>query len=907
MSTPPPNRWPSAPANQASFGALLREHRLAAGLSQEALAERAGVSVQAISLLENGHRRAPYRQTVAQLTRALDLSAVQTAALEAAVVRRRHALGSPAVWSSNSGGREASAVPAPDSGAPPLPRPLSSFVGREREMAALGDLLTSTRLLTLTGAGGCGKTRLAVEVAARLVARYADGVWLVDLAPLTDPALVLPTIAQVLGVREDPARPLAATLTDALRARRLLLVLDNCEHLIAACATAADTLLQGCARVQILATSREALRLPGETSWPLPSLTLPPAQAVPSLPILTQSEAVRLFVDRASAVRPRFALTPANAQAVARVCRELDGIPLALELAAARVRMLTVEELATRLDQRFRLLTAGSRTALPRQQTLRATVDWSYDLLAPVERTLFARLSVFAGGWALDAAEAVGAGAGIAAEDVLGLLARLVEQSLVVAEALDDGSTRYRLLETLRQYGRERLATGHEATLARDRRAAHYLALAERAEPELTGPAQLGWLDRLERDHDNLRAALAWSLERAEPTGGDGAVQAAECGLRLAGALFWFWFLHDHHPEALTWLERALARTTAASAAPRAKARFGAGVFAWSLNDLARSEALLAESVALSREIDDRRLSVLALGALGFTLCQHGQDDQGAAVVEEGVALARAAGEPGVLAYALLHRLLRVAYGPAIERDEERTRARAAGGEARRLYRAVGDRMAIAEVQLCLGELALYEGDHRRAESSFRAALPMMRAVGWRTSVADGLARLGDVQRAKGMFAAAKSLYMEALTLYRQSGRQLGANLAPHLPAVLCHLADIAWEQGDLATARADVEGCLTVLRDTRPAGGAHLPEALELRAALAAAQGAPRRAMRLAGASAAVRGQLHRPPGAAERTAQERRLAPARRALSAEDQAMAWAEGQALTAEQAIGEALAQ
>ena len=408
-----------------------------------------------------------------------------------------------------------------------LPRPLTSFVGRTHELDALTALLSSTRMVTLTGTGGCGKTRLAIEVADRVADRYADGVWFVDLAPLSDPALVLPAIAQVLGIREEVARPLATTVVDAVRARHLLLVLDNCEHLIEGCASVAQLLLDACPRLSLLATSREALRIPGEISWRVPSLSLPQPEVNLSPTTAAQSEAVRLFTERAIAVQPAFQLTVTNVQAVAQICHELDGIPLALELAAARMHVLTAEELAARLDRRFSLLTGGSRTARLRQQTLQATVDWSYDLLTPEEQTLFARLSVFAGGWTLDAAEAVGSGDDLAAEDVVNVLTRLVEKSLVVAQALDDGTTRYRLLETLRQYGRTRLETCGELARVQHRHATYYLTLAERAEPELIGSHQLRWLDQLEREHDNLRAALAWWLtsSRSCRAGGSGRWQ----------------------------------------------------------------------------------------------------------------------------------------------------------------------------------------------------------------------------------------------------------------------------------------------------------------------------------------------------------------------------------------------
>jgi predicted ATPase/class 3 adenylate cyclase len=379
-----------------------------------------------------------------------------------------------------------------------LPLQLTSFVGREREMAEVAHLLGQTRLLTLTGVGGTGKTRLALQVAADQLAEYPQGVWLVELAPLADQALVPQTVAAVLGVREDGRRPLLATLTDVLRPKHLLIVLDNCEHLIDACAQLTDALLRACPKVQVLATSREALGIAGETSWRVPSLALSETDGQPAVEALRQVEAVRLFVERAVAAQSRFALTPVTAPLVVQVCRRLDGIPLALEMAAVRLRGLSVEQLADRLDQRFRLLTGGSRTALPRQQTLQATVDWSYSLLTPEEQALFARVSVFARGFTLEAAEAVCAGGVIAAADVLDLLVRLVEKSLVVADDGEAVSTRYRLLETLRQYGRERLVASEEAATVHGNHAAYFLALAEQAERAWHGPEQVAWLGRLE-------------------------------------------------------------------------------------------------------------------------------------------------------------------------------------------------------------------------------------------------------------------------------------------------------------------------------------------------------------------------------------------------------------------------
>jgi transcriptional regulator with XRE-family HTH domain len=379
-----------------TFGDLLRQYRRAAGLTQEELAERAQVSPRAISDLERGARSRPWRETIGLLGDALELGPAERATLEAAARQ----VGRPDAPPSEP--------PASPPLAPPrhnLPIALTSFVGRERELAEVGRLLTTTRLLTLTGTGGCGKTRLALQVAADLIEQYPDGVWLVELASLADPTLVPAAVAAALGVRESPGQSLLMTLLAFLRERRLLLILDNCEHLLDACAHLADTILRGNPGARLLATSREALGIDGEVSWRVPSLVVPPSDSVTSLDVLTRNEAVRVFLDRAVAAQPDFTLTDQNAPSIAQVCRRLDGIPLAIELAATRVRSLAPVQIAARLDRRFSLLTGGSRAALPGQQTLAALVGWSYDLLSAEEKRLFDRLSVFAGGFTLEAAE----------------------------------------------------------------------------------------------------------------------------------------------------------------------------------------------------------------------------------------------------------------------------------------------------------------------------------------------------------------------------------------------------------------------------------------------------------------------------------------------------------------------
>jgi non-specific serine/threonine protein kinase len=861
------------------FGALLHQYRLAAGLSQEALAERAGVSARAVSDLERGQRQAPYPRTVRQLAKALRLGADERARLLAAVPPRR----GPTPLD-------------PAAARPPtnLPAPVSSFVGRERELAEIRRLLGATRLLTLTGAGGVGKTRLALAAARAASDGYADGVWLVELAALADAALAPQAAAQALGVREQPGRPVLATLTAALKPRRLLLLLDNCEHLIDGCATLVDALLRGCPGLRVLAVSREPLSLAGEVAWPTPPLALPNLDSLPNADELACNDAVRLFVERAAAARPSFALTPQNAAAVARLCARLDGIPLALELAAARLRGLTVEQLATRLDDRFRLLTAGSRAAPPRQQTLRATVDWSYYLLTEPERALLRRLAVFAGGWTLDAAEAVcgeaGAGEeagrrgggdegvdgrgtltlalsqgergsvspppGLAASplDVLDLLLRLVDKSLVVAEERA-GEARYRLLETVRQYGWERLREAGEEASVRDRHAAWALALAERAEPELHGPEQFAWFERLDAERDNLRAALGWSLAANESPGSAGASATIEAGLRLAGAVWWFWYLRDRR-EGVTWLERLLARGPAATPAVRAKAVFAHGCLRFDLGGYAEHQAegraLLVESVALYRVVGDRRGLAYALSWLGRVLRDGGDVAGGDACIAEVIELAREVGDRWLIAGVIG----REACSPGLTRIDDLARVLAAAEESLAIFTDMGDRLGVAVAQRRLAMAARLQGDLDRARSAFSASLCTLRAIGDRGGVLLTLNALGE----------------------------------------------LAWRQGDQAGAATHFREAISLTPpEDEPE---YLAESLDGLAAVEAARGMSARAARLLGAADAIRQFIG--PSSAYQPAREAATGAARAALGEAAFAAAWAAGRALPPAAAAAEALA-
>ena len=510
-----------------------------------------------------------------------------------------------------------------------IPAQLTHFIGRDRDLADLVTLLASTRLLTLTGAGGCGKTRLALELGARVVDRFPDGVWVVDLAALADPDLVAQAVSSVLDIREGPSRPMLDALLECVRRRQLLLILDNCEHLITACAQFVDAFLRGADRACVLATSREGLGITGETVWRVPSLSLPDTTQAISAETLLDHDAVMLFVERAAAVDPSFTITAHNAATVSDVCIRLDGIPLAIELAAARVKVLSLEQIQTRLNDRFRLLTGGSRTAVARQRTLEATVDWSYGLLSGAERRLLRRLSVFAGGWTMEAAEQVTADNPDERDDVLESLSRLVDKSLANVERDGDGSRRYHFLETVRHYARERLVESGEAGRVRDRHVAYFHALALRAEPELTRAGQVAWLNRLQREHDNLRQALDWCLA---------APGRSEQSVEFAAALFWFWLKRSCLREGHERMERTLSAAGPVPAALRARALMSLGSMTFFRGDFARAQILLEESAALGLAAGDGSVVAVARGISALAALELGDLAACARLAAEGLA-----------------------------------------------------------------------------------------------------------------------------------------------------------------------------------------------------------------------------------------------------------------------------
>jgi predicted ATPase/DNA-binding CsgD family transcriptional regulator len=550
-----------------------------------------------------------------------------------------------------------------------LPLQLSSLVGRDRERTEAGMLLAERRLLTLTGPGGSGKTRLALAVANDATEEFEDGVWWVTLASLSDPELVPQAVASVLGVRERPGRPMTEALADHLASRDELLILDNCEHLVEACERLVGALLYACPKVRILSTSREPLGVAGETVLLVPPLSLPDPDHPPAPKELGRYEAIRLFADRAASATPTFELTERNAPDVALLCRNLDGIPLAIELAAARTKVLSAKQISSRLAENFRLLKSTSRTADPRQQTLAATLEWSHDLLAEPERAVFRRLSVFAGGFTLEAAEMVCAGEDIEEEGVLDLLSHLIDKSLVSVAEHEGAEARYRLLEIVRQDALEKLVEADEAEGARWRHARYYLALAEEAEPELSGAQEGIWLERLEAEHGNLRAALGWSLE-----GGD-----AGLGLRLAGTLGGFWYKRGHLGEGRLWLERELAADGTSSQIERATALDEAGWIALYQGDLESSVTLLEESLDLFERLEHEPGIAAALAKLGHAVLHQDDRDH-------------------------LARLCR---------------------EAERLRTAFTDRPAVGELLVFLGMVELYEGDLERAITLLQESLDL--------------------------------------------------------------------------------------------------------------------------------------------------------------------------------------
>jgi len=630
-----------------------------------------------------------------------------------------------------------------------LPIQVTSFIGREDEISEVRRLLPTTRLLTLIGAGGSGKTRLSLQVATEVLDAYPDGAWLIELAPVADPALVPNIVAAALGVREEEDRPLLATLMTYLHAKQALIVLDNCEHLLEACATFSGTVLQGSPRTRVLATSREALGIGGELAWQVPTLPTPNPEATLSIEELGAYASVRLFIERASFARNTFRVTSANAQAIAQICRRLDGIPLAIELAAARVKALDVHQIAERLDDRFHLLTGGSRAALPRQQTLHALIDWSHELLPGPERVLFRRLAVFAAGWTLEAAEAVCAGDGIDGADVLELLTRLVEKSLVVLD-VQGIEPRYRMLETIRQYALGKRDEAREGERLRDRHLAQLCGVAEVTEPRFFHPDQLAWYLRIDAELENVRAALDWSL----------AGIGVESGLRLTMALHRYWYARQYCREAFDWLQRLLAAQGAVESRSRARALFVSSHLLTFFGDRTVARGLAETSLQLSQALDDREGIVNASWMLGNL---YELDERARPYFEASLSLAHEIGYTFGAMHCLTYygrfEMLLGRYGAAITLLHE------CEGEARKLG---GDLDQLADCRAYLGEIAMLQGDNGAAGALLDESMALYQAAGSIFGVCTILSAKGRLALLQGQPERAIEYFRESLARRRR-------------------------------------------------------------------------------------------------------------------------------------------
>jgi len=645
-----------------------------------------------------------------------------------------------------------------------LPTQLTSFIGRENEIAEIKQELESHRLITLTGSGGTGKTRLSLQVAANLLDQFSHGVWFIELAPLTDPDLIPQTILSTIGTQEQQGKTPLDVLKEYLQEKQTLIVLDNCEHLVSASAQVVNALLRAAPKVKVLASSREALGVRGELSYPVPSLSLPDIKHLPVIEQLSQYEAVRLFIDRTLLVAPHFVVDKENAPHIAQICYRLDGIPLAIELAAARVKVLSVDQISKRLDDRFRLLTGGARTALPRQQTLRALIDWSYDLLTENERLLLCRLSVFMGGWTLEAAEEVCAGEGIDSYAVLDLLSQLLNKSLVVViDKSRSDETRYRMLETVRQYAREKLLETGDSEVVRDKHLAYFVKLTEQAKPEIHRSNQVFWLNKLDDELDNLRVSLEHS------SSGDG-----EDGLRITTNIARFWYLRSTPNELINWLEQLLQRYPKSDQL-RTKALAIQSQFMVDCGNFDEARLLAEQSLELARTLLDKKAEAYSLLTLGRAMSVQGNLEEGHSLAQESLELYRdlkdTRGQANAINWLSFNK-----------NDMERSKSFAK--EAVELYRELGDVERVAEYLSNLAQKTIWEGDFSSHVASWLEEAQMIYTqLGHKSGKADTLNLFGKLSFWRGDYEQARIFLEESIVLYEQTGLSLSeswsrANLA---------------------------------------------------------------------------------------------------------------------------------
>jgi len=760
--------------HEGSFAHQLRGWRERAGLTQEDLAERAGLTSNAISALERGERTHPYPNTVRALGHALGLSDAEVAALSASVPRRRATQQPSDMVGMVSNGP--AALPAVD----------SRLIGRARELDALSRIVRGrARIVTLTGPGGVGKTRLAIELAATLSGDFSDGVAFVVLAPVADAALVVPTIAATLGLRESAGQSLRAALEAHLRDCHLMLVLDNFEHVRDAAAEVA-ALSANAPRLVVVVTSRAPLRVRGEQEYPVSPLELPDLREVPQLSEISSNPAVALFVERARAVAPDFDLSRTNASAVAAIARRLDGLPLAIELAAARVRLLTPTTLLARLDPVLPLLSHGARDLPERQRTMHSAIQWSYELLSPPQQAVFRRLAVFRGGWTLEGAESVATGDGVLRDDVLDLLSDLNEQSLIAVEP--GGSTRVRMLEPIRQFALELLETTVEAESVRDRHAGFYAELATEAETGMRGRGQVAWLTRLDEEHDNARAALEWLVRQRDLARGS----------RFAFSLWLFWWMRGHFSEGRRWVERILAAHPAP--ADRAWVLLVSGVLEYGQGSYEPAGLANDESLALFGASGNDYGMALTTAMAGLIALGREQYDAAAALLDQGIERCLRVGDRWSAA-------MQLSYAAAMQlRRGDSHRAEQLTAQALTLGRELGDRVSTYASLYNLASLSQMHGDHDSATRLFIEGLELSVEMGDRGNMAycfEGLAEVaaeqGDVERAAQCWAAADALLATveaAVYAYMRDRSRQAQAIAPARSQADEHDWQRAWQRG---------------------------------------------------------------------------------------------------------------
>jgi predicted ATPase/DNA-binding XRE family transcriptional regulator len=723
---------------EISFGEWLRQRRRMLDLTQQALADQVGCARITLRRIESGGRK-PSKELAQILLSKLGVPEIEWPQW---IQFARSVSGFP-VKSGNS----FTSKPLTN-----LPASLTSFIGREKEQAEILTIISKYRLITLVGSGGVGKTRLSSKVGEQVLGDYAHGVWLVELAPILDPLLVPRTTAISIGLYEEPKRPIIDMLCDYLREKKMLIILDNCEHLVAATASMADQLLRAAPNLRILASSREALGLAGEVTYRVPSLRLPDMRHLPSIESLSQYEAVQLFIDRAASAVPAFKVKNEDAPALVQICHHLDGIPLAIELAAAKVRVLSLEQINKRLDDRFHLLTGEIRTALPQHQTLRAAIDWSYDLLSPAEQILFQRLSVFVNGWTLEAAESVCSDTNLKSEDVLDLLIQLINKSLVNIEELQNEtgyrtgeSPRYRMLETIRQYANEKLADSGNGDALRDKHLEYFVNFAETAKPHLRRAEQIEWLKQLDAEYENLRSALAWAMDKP----------SAEPGLRLASALSSYWNMREYFVEGAKWLDQALKKewdeNKKSEKAARARALYGRADFADLLDELDVMKTSAESALALCKEVEDTWGIAYSHALLATHLRLLGDNQASKPFFEQSLnefqRLGDAWGESFVSGR--LVGVLMLVGRPQNEYRELRQRAIARA-------RISGDRHRLAESLIGYANNFMIESQWDQAEKIFQEAEQLLTEISLSSEINQGIGFHASIFFARGNYEEAK-------------------------------------------------------------------------------------------------------------------------------------------------------